>query len=504
LNINSATYSLSESSQTVNIAVTRSGEVSGTTTVNYATVDGTAAAGSDYTAVSGTLTFAPGETTKVIPVSIINDTLFEGNPETFSLNLTDPTGTDVQLMNPSSTTVMIFDNDTPPRISNQNASVNETGVGTTSTATVTVKLSNPSVQTLTVNYATANGTATAGKDYQAASGTLTFAPSEITKTISILTYGDNNFEPNETFFVNLSSPVNGTILVSQATVIITNFVPQSQRPNFDFDGDSKTDISIYRPAAGEWWYLRSSDGGNYAAQFGSSTDRLVPGDYTGDGKTDIAFWRPSIGEWFVLRSEDSSYYSYPFGANGDISSVGDFDGDGKFDAAVFRPSEANWYIRRSSDGGTTIQQFGANGDLPAVADYDNDGKADIAIFRPALGEWWLLRSTAGLIAFQFGNSADKTVQGDYTGDGKADVAIFRPSNSEWFVLRSEDSSFFSFPFGTTGDVPSPGDYDGDGKFDAAVFRPSNQTWFVQRSTAGTLIQSFGIAGDIPVPSAFVR
>ncbi|MEZ5307737.1 MAG: choice-of-anchor V domain-containing protein [Pyrinomonadaceae bacterium] len=76
---------------------------------------------------------------------------------------------------------------------------------------------------------------------------------------------------------------------------------------YDFDGDSKADVAIFRPGPGEWWLLRSSDGGNNAYQFGSSTDTVVTGDYTGDGKYDFAFWRPSTGEWFVLRSEDSTF-----------------------------------------------------------------------------------------------------------------------------------------------------------------------------------------------------
>ncbi|MGC2237624.1 MAG: hypothetical protein WA584_15785 [Pyrinomonadaceae bacterium] len=273
---------------------------------------------------------------------------------------------------------------------------------------------------------------------------------------------------------------------------------------FDFDGDSKSDISIFRPSAGEWWYLKSSNGGNAAFQFGNSTDRLVPGDFTGDGKTDVAVWRPSTGEWFILRSEDNSYYSYPFGTNGDIPSVGDFEGDGIYDTAVFRPSTRVWYIRRSSDGGFTIRQFGTIGDAPAVADYDGDGISDIAIWRASAGEWWIYRSSdSSIIAFQFGNSSDKPVQGDYTGDAKADIAVFRPSTGEWFILRSEDYSYYSFPFGTNGDIPAPADYDGDSRFEAAVFRPSDSTWYAQRSTAGTLIQGFGINGDKPVPNAFV-
>lgn len=272
---------------------------------------------------------------------------------------------------------------------------------------------------------------------------------------------------------------------------------------FDLDGDSMSDIAIFRPGPGEWWYLKSGDGGNGAVTFGAATDKIVPADYTGDGKTDIAVWRPATGFWFVLRSEDQTFYAFPFGTDGDVPIPSDFDADARSDAAVYRPASNTWFINRSN-GGTTIAQFGIAGDLPVPADYDGDGKSDIAVFRPSVGQWWIDRSTAGLQAFQFGAAGDRTVPGDFTGDGKADVAIWRPSNGFWSVMRSEDNSFFSFPFGTGGDVPVAGDYDGDGKFDAAVFRPSNSTWFAQRSTAGTLIQQFGVAGDIPVPNAFVR
>lgn len=281
-------------------------------------------------------------------------------------------------------------------------------------------------------------------------------------------------------------------------------VPQG-RKFMDFDGDSKTDLSIFRPAPGEWWYNRSSDGGNYAAQFGNSSDKTVPADFTGDGKTDIAFWRAATGEWFILRSENQTFFAFPFGTNGDIPAPDDFDGDGRADATVYRPSNNTWFISRSS-GGTDIVGFGTTGDKPVVGDYDGDGKADIAIYRNngGVSEWWIRQSSnLTVFATQFGISTDKAVQGDYTGDGKADIAIYRPSNGNWFILRSEDFSFFSFPFGAVGDVPVAGDYDGDGKFDAGVFRPTNNTWFVQRSTAGTLIQAFGIAGDQPLPSAFV-
>ena len=281
------------------------------------------------------------------------------------------------------------------------------------------------------------------------------------------------------------------------------------RTAFDLDGDQKTDLSIFRPngAASEWWWLKSGAGGNAAVVFGANTDSLVPADYTGDGKTDIAFWRPSTGQWFVLRSEDFSFFAFPFGSSGDVPVPGDYDADGKADSAVFRESAVTWFINKSS-GGTDIIPFGAAGDKPVPGDFDGDGKADLAVFRPngSTGtEWWVRRSSNGVtFALQFGTPTDKAVPGDYTGDGKADVAFWRPSNGNWFVLRSEDSSFFAFPFGANGDTPVPGDYDGDGRWDAGVFRPSNNTWFIQRTTAGTLIQTFGITGDLPLPSAFVR
>ncbi len=292
--------------------------------------------------------------------------------------------------------------------------------------------------------------------------------------------------------------------ISNANFTITAAVATAHPP-FDFDGDNKTDLSVFRPSNGSWWWQRSSDGQVPALVFGSSTDKAVPADYTGDGKADIAFFRPSTGEWYVLRSENSSYYAIAFGLASDVPVPGDFDGDGKADVAMFRTSNNTWYIQKSN-GGFDILQFGAVGDKPVVGDYDGDGKADIAIFRPAAsgGEWWIRHSSNGSVtAFQFGASTDRPVQGRYTADNKTDVAFWRPSTGTWYVLRSEDGSFYAVPFGTSTDIPVPGDYDGDGRFDNAVFRPSAATWYVDRTTAGILIQQFGVATDTPLPSVYV-
>lgn len=290
--------------------------------------------------------------------------------------------------------------------------------------------------------------------------------------------------------------------ISNANFTI-NATAVTRRAPFDYDGDDKTDISIFRPTPGEWWYLRSSNSTVFAAAFGSPTDKPVPADYTGDQKTDLAFWRPSTGQWFILRSEDSNFFAFPFGANGDIPVPGDYDNDGKTDAAVFRPSTQSWFILKST-GGVDIFTFGASTDKPVVGDYDGDSKTDIAIYRPSVGQWWIRRSSdAGLTILTFGTSTDRPVQGYYTPDNKTDVAFWRPSTGQWFILRSEDLAFYAFPFGANGDIPVPGDYDGDDRFDAAVFRPTGSTWFVNQTTAGLLIQGFGTSTDLPTPSSYV-
>ncbi|QYO66775.1 cytochrome c peroxidase [Leptolyngbya sp. 7M] len=286
----------------------------------------------------------------------------------------------------------------------------------------------------------------------------------------------------------------------------TIFGEAQAKPAFmDFDGDRRTDVSIFRPGLGEWWIQRSSNESTVAFQFGQGTDKLVPADFTGDGKTDVGLWRESTGQWFILRSEDLSFYAFPFGTAGDIPAPGDFDGDGKADPALFRPSAGLWFIQLSS-GGFRTENFGLPGDKPIVADYDNDGSSDIAIFRangPFGAEWWINRSSSGVIAFQFGLSTDKAVPADYTGDGKADIALWRPSNGFWYVLRSEDFSYYAFPFGLNGDIPVAGDYDGDGKADPAVFRTSQSIWYINRSSGGLGVVPFGLSGDAPLPAAYI-
>ena len=177
----------------------------------------------------------------------------------------------------------------------------------------------------------------------------------------------------------------------------------SNRKQFDFDGDGRSDISVFRPSDAVW-YLNRSGSGFTAAQFGLSTDKITPADFDGDGKTDIAVYRDGI--WYWLRSSDNGFQAVQFGLASDKPIVGDYDGDGKADQAVFRPSDRVWYILGSTQGFYGIQ-FGISSDIPAAADYDGDGKADIAVFRD--GTWYLRQSTAGFTGVAFGLATDKPV-----------------------------------------------------------------------------------------------
>jgi len=166
-------------------------------TVHYETANGSAAAGSDYTAASGDVTFAAGQTTQTITVAVLGDRLPEPT-EAFVVNLSGATNATIA---DGQAVGSIVDNE--PRISINNVSKKEgNGKGTT-LYVFTVSLSVAYDQPVTVSYATANGTAAAGSDYVAQSGTLTFAPGETTKTITIAVYRDRNAEANETFYVDL-------------------------------------------------------------------------------------------------------------------------------------------------------------------------------------------------------------------------------------------------------------------------------------------------------------
>ena len=187
--------------------------------VQFGFAPGTATKGVDYDTFSGlgTLEFAPGQTSKTAQVSITLDNVFEPD-ETFFIDLSNPTNATIADAQGQAT---ITNDDPQPTVSVAVQTFRTEGAqGTSGNASVEVRLSNPSYQTITVSFATASGTATAGTDYVTTSGDVTFNPGETLKTIAVQVNGDNIDEINETFLVNLTSPVNATLGTAQGTVLI--------------------------------------------------------------------------------------------------------------------------------------------------------------------------------------------------------------------------------------------------------------------------------------------
>lgn len=299
--------------------------------------------------------------------------------------------------------------------------------------------------------------------------------------------------------VNAGSGNNNTI-VTESFDIPGQF---RRRLRADFDGDGRSDISVFRPSD-RIWYLNRSTSGFAAINWGLATDELVPEDYDGDGKTDVAVFRASgdgaTPDYYILKSSDSTVQFVSWGTTGDVPVSEDFDGDGKGDPAVFRQSTGEFWARRSSDG-SIVRTMPITGGLAIAGDFDGDRKGDFATYSD--GFWRILRSETGYTGapwINWGTNGDKIVHGDYDGDGVDDLAVYRPSNGTWYISQSTGGNRI-LTFGISTDIPVPADYDGDGRTDIAVYRDG--VWYIDGSTSGVVITRFGLAGDNPLQAAYL-
>jgi hypothetical protein len=268
-----ASASASESGGTVTLTATRSGGSAGAVSAQYATADGTATSGSDYTAASGVLNWADGESgNKTVTISVTNDTVIEP-AETFTVTLSNPAG--ATLGTPAAVTVTINDDDVaaPGTIAwaTATASVSESG----GTVTLTATRAGGAAGVASVQYATANGTATAGSDYAAASGALNWADGESgSKAVTISVTNDTVIEPAETFTVTLSNPAGATLGTPAAVTVTINDDDVSTPGTLAFsagnysanEGQSTVTISVTRTGG-----TTGAASVNYAATAGTAT-----------------------------------------------------------------------------------------------------------------------------------------------------------------------------------------------------------------------------------------
>ena len=239
LQFSGATYSVAEDGTSVLITVTRNGGSFGAVSVDYASTDGSATAGSDYAPAIGTLNFADGDVSENFTVSILNDTNYEGD-EAFSISLSNPQG-GASLGTPSLTTVTITEDDPVPPAGSLQFGGATYSVGENGTSLlVTVTRSGGSSGAISVDYASSNGTATAGSDYTAVNDTLNFADGDLSETFTVTILDDTNYEGDEAFSLSLSNPQNGASLgtPSSATVTITENDSVPPAGSLQFSGAS--------------------------------------------------------------------------------------------------------------------------------------------------------------------------------------------------------------------------------------------------------------------------
>jgi len=477
--------------------------------VSYATANGTATAGSDYTATSGTLAFAACQSAAVVSVPVTGDLVYEPD-ETFFLNLSSPSGAPIADGQGQAT---ILNDDPPPTLSINDVSVAEGNTGTTN-AVFTVTLAGPTALAATVNFQTANGTATSGSDYGIVLGTLTFPVGTTTQTISVPVMGDRIFEGNETFFVNLSGATNATIADPQGVGTILDDDPQGLSINDVTAVEGTTAVftvtlSPVNPTQTVTVNYTTANGtavapGDYPTTSGTLT--FPPGTATRPISVPIATDTLVEGaETFFVNLSGATNatiaYAQGQGTILDPGGGGDFNADGKPDIL--------WRNQASGDNlvwlmnGTTIASGAVltaitdtNWRIVGTADFNADGKTDILWRNQATGDnlVWFMNGTTIASGAVLTSVPDPSWQivatGDFNADGKPDILWRNQATGDnlvWFMNgTSVAGGAVLTPIADVNwRIAGAGDFNADGKPDILWRNQAtgdNLVWFMNGTT----------------------
>ena len=416
-----------EPAQPGTFTVTRTGTNSAELTVHY-TVAGTAGNGVDYAPLPGSVTIPPGSASATVTVAPLDDAIAEP-AETVVLTLL--TDSEYVLGEPRSATLLILDDDTVPTLIVNNVTLDEGNDGTNN-ALFTVTLSRPVAKFVAVRFATSDGTATAGSDYLTNAGLLVFAPGITSRTLNVPILGDADFEGDETFFLNLSSPINAAIAVSPGVAIIRNddlppatpdlaaalqldgvagFMNVPDSPGVRFTNTFSVEAWINRATTGEQHSIAEKYGcpgatpnvGGYAFRVGAD-DKLTLWTLDDCNSGDAAIGTTSLeaNTWYHVAGvwDGAEILVY---VNGVLDGV-TFTGHGP------QPGDTPLKIGERGNGGT-----GFNGVIDEVrlwsvartpAQIDANMHRVLLAGQPGLAGYWRFDHGAGLLATDFSGSGN--------------------------------------------------------------------------------------------------
>jgi len=334
-----ANYSVAENGVLATITVTRTGDLSAFSSVQYTTLLSGTASSADFIIVTGPVSFDPGESSKTFTVPIIDDALDETN-ETINLVLSNPTAATLGAQ--STAVLTIIDDDPTPSLIINDRTLAEGNSGTTNFV-FTVSLSAVSGQQVQVNYTTNNGTAIAGSDYTTTSGTATITAGNPSTTITVPVLGDTAFEPNETFTVDLSAPVNATINDGQGLGTITN----EDLPNSNLGVTKTANVPTFTPGQQITFTITVSNAGPDAATATTVTDVLPAG-------TTFVSATPSQGSCSGTTTVTCSLGTLNNGANATITLVVTATGSSNITNTATASSASNDPASGNNSGSATV------------------------------------------------------------------------------------------------------------------------------------------------------